>query len=97
LLGGVIIGAFGQSLIAGRFKWQSFETPRQSGRYFTGAVLMGFGGVLAGGCTVGAGLSGIPTLSIAAILAMAAIASGAVLANQLMGARSNNAAAPLTA
>lgn len=88
LLGGVIIGAFGQSLIAGRFKWQSFETPRQSGRYFSGAVLMGFGGVLAGGCTVGAGLSGVPTLSIAALLALAAIAFGAVLSNQLIGTQS---------
>lgn len=87
LLGGVIVGALAQSLITGRFRWQSFETPRQTGRYFAGALMMGFGGVLAGGCTVGAGLSGIPTLSLAAILAMVAIAVGAILTNQLIGAR----------
>ncbi|MGR3659856.1 MAG: YeeE/YedE family protein [Paracoccaceae bacterium] len=94
LLAGVVIGAFGQSLIAGRFQWQSFEAPRQTRRYFAGAMLMGFGGVLAGGCTVGAGLAGIPTLSLAAILAMGSIALGAVLTNQLIGAR---AATPVTA
>ncbi|MDB2690254.1 YeeE/YedE family protein, partial [Planktomarina temperata] len=36
-----------------------------------GAALMGVGGVLAGGCTVGAGLAGIASLSIAALLALA--------------------------
>jgi len=34
------------------------------------------GGVLAGGCTVGAGLAGVPTLSVAALLALAAIVAG---------------------
>jgi uncharacterized membrane protein YedE/YeeE len=37
---------------------------------------MGVGGVLAGGCTVGAGLSGVPTLSVAAFLAILSIAAG---------------------
>lgn len=78
LIGGVLAGALITSLIFGSFRWQSFESPRQTGRYLAGAVLMGVGGVLAGGCTVGAGLSGIPTLSVAAILALAAMAFGAV-------------------
>ena len=42
---------------------------------------MGIGGVLAGGCTVGAGLAGVPTLSIAALLTIVSIAGGALLAN----------------
>jgi uncharacterized membrane protein YedE/YeeE len=37
---------------------------------------MGVGGVLAGGCTVGAGLAGIASLSIAAIIALTSIALG---------------------
>ena len=37
---------------------------------------MGVGGVLAGGCTVGADLAGIASLSIAAIIELAAIALG---------------------
>lgn len=84
LLGGVLIGAFATALISGRFQWQSFTSPRQTGRYLSGAVLMGIGGVLAGGCTLGAGLSGVPTLSIAAILAILSIAVGGVLTASLL-------------
>jgi len=78
LMLGVLAGAFAMSLIKREFEWQSFETPEQTGRYGAGAVMMGLGGVLAGGCTVGAGLSGIPTLSFAALLAVAFMAVGAV-------------------
>jgi uncharacterized membrane protein YedE/YeeE len=85
LLGGVVAGAFLASLIGGRFRWQSFESPGQTGRYLAGAALMGLGGVFAGGCTVGAGLSGVPTLSVAAILALLAIAAGARLTAAALG------------
>jgi uncharacterized membrane protein YedE/YeeE len=84
LLGGVVLGALLAALLSGGFAWQSFQTPRQTGRYMAGAVLMGLGGVLAGGCTVGAGLSGIPTLSLAAILALAAIIAGGLLAQRAL-------------
>ncbi|MBK0328691.1 YeeE/YedE family protein [Rhodobacteraceae bacterium F11138] len=80
LVGGVLAGALISSLLSGSFQWQSFDSPRQTGRYMAGAVLMGVGGVLAGGCTVGAGLSGVPTLSLAAILAIVAIAAGGIAA-----------------
>lgn len=78
LLGGVLAGAALASLTFGGFSWQSFETPAQTGRYLAGAALMGIGGVLAGGCTLGAGLSGVPTLSVAAIFAIVMIAVGAL-------------------
>lgn len=98
LLGGVLAGALVSSLISGRFAFASFETPRQTGRYMSGAVLMGMGGVLAGGCTVGAGLAGVPTLSVAAILAIASIAGGALSANALLtrsdGARGGSSTTP---
>lgn len=81
LIGGTMIGALVASLIFGSFQWQSFHTPAETGRYAGGAVLMGIGGVLAGGCTVGAGLAGVPTLSIAALLTIVSIAGGALLAN----------------
>lgn len=84
-IGGVLGGALVSSLVGGRFAWQSFDSPRQTGRYAAGAALMGTGGVLAGGCTVGAGLAGIPTLSVAAVLALAAIAAGALVTDRVFG------------
>lgn len=87
LMGGVVAGSFIAARVSGRFAWQSFETPEQTGRYFLGAVLMGVGGVLAGGCAVGAGLSGIPTLSIAAIIALSAMAMGAWAMNWALSGR----------
>ncbi|KIN61453.1 YeeE/YedE family protein [Sulfitobacter noctilucae] len=96
LLGGVIVGALAASLIFGGFTWQSFSSPREMGRYASGAVLMGVGGVLAGGCTLGAGLSGVPTLSVAALLAIVMIAVGAKVTHALLsqGASSDSAPSP---
>ncbi len=86
LIGGVLTGALIAALLFGGFQWQSFTSPRETGRYAAGAVMMGVGGVLAGGCTVGAGLAGVPTLSIAAVLAIASIALGALGTNAALRA-----------
>jgi uncharacterized membrane protein YedE/YeeE len=97
LMGGVLAGAAALALISGRFRWQSFESPAQTGRYLAGAVLMGFGGVLAGGCTVGAGLAGVPTLGISALLALGAIAAGGIAADRALArfsGSSSGSAAP---
>jgi uncharacterized membrane protein YedE/YeeE len=96
LFTGVLVGALITALVRGQFQWQSFETPRQTGRYLTGAALMGVGGVLAGGCTLGAGLSGVPTLSIAAILAIFSIALGGWVAGRVLSASSAESAAAST-
>ena len=84
LFGGTITGAAISSLTARRFKWQSFASPAETGRYAFGGALMGVGGVLAGGCTLGAGLAGVPTLSLAALLALAAIALGGVITDRAL-------------
>lgn len=84
LIGGVLGGAALSALAFRSFEWVSFTSPRETGRYAAGAILMGVGGVLAGGCTVGAGLAGVPTLSISAVLAIAAIAAGALVMNALL-------------
>jgi uncharacterized membrane protein YedE/YeeE len=86
LLGGVLTGSLLTALARREFAWTSFGTPGQTGRYLTGAVLMGVGGVLAGGCTVGAGLSGVPTLSVAALLALGAIVLGGWTTGRLLEA-----------
>ncbi|WP_424973998.1 YeeE/YedE family protein [Dinoroseobacter sp. S124A] len=83
LVGGTLLGALVASLISREFKWASFDSPTQTGRYMAGAAMMGVGGVLAGGCTVGAGLAGIPTLSFAATLALVSIAVGGALTGRL--------------
>ncbi|HEX9720613.1 MAG TPA: YeeE/YedE thiosulfate transporter family protein, partial [Ramlibacter sp.] len=43
-----------------------------------GAVLMGFGGVTALGCTIGQGLAGVSTLAIGSLIAVAGIAAGCI-------------------
>lgn len=76
---GVVTGAFIGSLFKGHFRWEACEDPRELKRQLIGAVLMGFGAALALGCTVGQGLSGIATLSLASPLVMAGIVAGAAL------------------
>ncbi|RFP89900.1 YeeE/YedE family protein [Rhodobacteraceae bacterium 63075] len=92
LVGGVLAGALVSALAFGRFAWVSFESPRQTGRYIAGAALMGAGGVLAGGCTLGAGLSGVPTLGIAALVAITSIIAGAALAGRLLNESASGSA-----
>mgnify|MGYP002622161976 CR=1 FL=1 len=84
LVGGVIVGSFLSAALRGDLKLVSFSQPQETLRYLTGAALMGFGGVLAGGCTVGAGLSGVGTLSVAALLALAAIMAGGRITDRLV-------------
>lgn len=92
LIGGVLVGSFLSALARGELQLQSFEDTPQMLRYFAGAVLMGFGGVLAGGCTIGAGLSGSAALSLAALLALGSIATGAAVFSRI-GARHPEAVA----
>ena len=77
LFSGALAGAGLAALASREFKIVGFTAGTPTGNYLLGASLMGVGGVLAGGCTVGAGLSGISTLSIAAIIALLAIAISA--------------------
>ena len=86
LIGGVIVGAFLSAAAGHRLSWQSFSGPAHFGRFAAGASLMGFGGVLAGGCTIGAGLSGIPSLSIMPLTALISIGVGAILTHRLVDA-----------
>ena len=84
LISGVFVGSALTAVAFREFQWVSFESPRQTGRYLSGAVLMGIGGVLAGGCTVGAGLSGMSSLSVSALLALISITLGGVTTNALL-------------
>ncbi len=76
-LAGVLLGSFVSAGLRRELAVQSFESPGQTLRYLLGGTLMGVGGVLAGGCTVGAGLSGGAALSVSGLLVLAAIILGA--------------------
>lgn len=93
LIAGVLLGAGASALVRGEFALQSFEGPQQTMRYLTGGALMGVGGVLTGGCTIGAGLSGTAMLSVAATLALVSIISGGVVARYLLTVTNNDSLA----
>lgn len=83
-VGGVLVGSFASAAVRGELALQSFDAPGQTLRYGAGGALMGVGGVLAGGCTIGAGLSGGAMLSVAALLALVSIIGGAVITRSLL-------------
>ncbi len=58
LVPGVFLGAFVTSMIRKEFSFQGFQDADNMKRAMTGAALMGFGGMLAGGCAIGAGVTG---------------------------------------
>lgn len=84
-LGGVLAGSALSALARREFAWTGFTADLQAPRYLWGGALMGMGGVLAGGCTVGAGLTGTSTLGISAVLALGAIITGALATRALTG------------
>jgi uncharacterized membrane protein YedE/YeeE len=83
-LAGVLAGSALSALSARRFVWQGFTEETPTGRYLAGGALMGIGGVLAGGCTVGAGLAGVSLLSASALLALLAMVAGALATRAIL-------------
>ena len=76
---GVIVGAAISSLLGKTFRWEAFHGVEDMANHITGALFMGIGGVLALGCTVGQGLSGVSTLSLSSWLTLLAIVAGGFL------------------
>ena len=60
----VFIGSLVAALATGRFQLEGYQSPRHMLRSAAGAALMGAGGVMAFGCSVGQGLTGLSTLSL---------------------------------
>ncbi|MCA0873191.1 YeeE/YedE family protein [Seohaeicola saemankumensis] len=58
LVPGVFIGAMIAAGLAGEMKFQAFDGPVTMRKAMIGAAMMGFGGMLAGGCAIGAGVTG---------------------------------------
>lgn len=76
---GVILGAFLGSISRGHFRWEACDDPQELGRQILGGVLMGIGGVLALGCSIGQGLTAFSVLHFSAPVVLVSICVGAAL------------------
>ena len=76
---GVVVGSAAVALTTGSFRWEGFAGTEDTASHIVGAALMGVGGVVAVGCTIGQGLSGVSTLAVGSFIAVAGIMAGAVL------------------
>ena len=76
---GVILGSLFWALISKSFRIEWFFNFKDFITHVIGAILMGFGGVLAMGCTIGQGITGFSTLALGSILAFVAIVFGSAL------------------
>ena len=81
---GVVAGSAVYALAARKFHWEGFASLVDLRNQIVGALLMGFGGVTALGCTVGQGMSGLSTLALGSFIAVAGIVAGSVAMLKLM-------------
>lgn len=77
---GTVLGAALSAGLGGRFAIETFRARDDMLRHVAGGALMGFGGILALGCTIGQGVTGFATLAVGSFVAMAGIVAGALLA-----------------
>lgn len=76
---GVIVGSFIWSLVSRSFRIEWFVDLKDFLNHSFGAVLMGFGGVLGLGCTIGQGITGMSTLAVGSILTFISIIFGCAM------------------
>ncbi len=74
---GVIVGSLLYALITRSFRIEWFANFKDFIAHAIGGLLMGFGGVLSMGCTIGQGVTGFSTLALGSILTFLAIIAGA--------------------
>jgi uncharacterized protein len=76
VVAGVVAGSLVTALVTRRFHWEGFNSPRHMLRSIGGAALMGAGGAMAYGCSIGQGLTGLSTLALASFVAVGGILLG---------------------
>jgi uncharacterized membrane protein YedE/YeeE len=76
---GMFAGSLAWSLATRSFRLESFRDAPDLINHLVGGALMGFGGVLALGCTIGQGISGVSTLALGSFLAFFSTIAGAAL------------------
>ena len=82
MVAGVFAGSLLTALATRRFQWEGFNSPRHMLRSIGGAALMGAGGAMAYGCSIGQGLTGLSTLALASF-----VAAGGILLGSAAGLR----------
>ena len=87
---GMFAGSLAWSLATRSFRLESFRDAWDLINHLIGGALMGFGGVLALGCTIGQGISGLSTLALGSILAFFSIVAGAALTMKIQYRRLMN-------
>lgn len=91
LVPGVFIGALIAAALFGELKLEGFSGGASMRRYLVGAMAMGFGGMLAGGCAVGAGLSGAAVFTITSWVTLCTMWAAAALTDRLIDQRETGA------
>lgn len=76
---GVIVGSFLWALLSKSLRFEWFVSFKDFVTHFIGAILMGFGGVLGLGCTIGQGITGVSTLAVGSFLTLIAIVFGSAI------------------
>ena len=84
LVPGVFLGAFLAAALFGELKLEGFQGGASMRRYIVGAMCMGFGGMLAGGCAVGAGLSGAAVFTATSWVALCAMWAAAAVTDRIV-------------
>jgi uncharacterized membrane protein YedE/YeeE len=84
LLPGVFVGSFIGAWVGKDLKLEGFTDGYSMRRYIAGAILMGFGSMLAGGCAVGAGMTGGAIFALTAWITLVGMWFGAGITDRLM-------------
>ena len=75
---GAIGGGLVVAILKGNFRLSAFADANDMMRNIGGAILMGIGGVMALGCTIGQGVTGVSTLAVGSFLTFIAITLGGI-------------------
>ena len=78
-IGGIIVGSFIAAVATKTFRVETFTEKGDLERHMFGAAIMGMGGIMALGCTIGQGITGMSTLALGSLLALLSILFGGVL------------------
>lgn len=74
---GVVAGSCAAAALAAELRWEAFDDDHEMRRHLAGAALMGVGGILAGGCTIGQGITAGSMLALSWPLAVGGMMVGA--------------------